>query len=89
MTNYNLINIFLNKDKSYKTHNMSIDGNKLIMYSTVIAEYAGDILILNNSKYSRTTSKYQSYLLRQSKTYFNNVIVVTNVPIDSKYLING
>lgn len=87
MTNYNLINIFLNKDKSYKTHNMSIDGNKLVMYSTVIAEYTKDILIINNSKYSRTTSKYQNYLLRRSKNCFNKIIVVTNVPIDSKYLI--
>lgn len=89
MTNYNLIHLFLNKYDSYSTHNMSIYENKLIMYSTVIAEYTKDILVINNSKYSRTTSKYQNYLLRQSKNYFNKIIVVTNVPLNSKNLING
>lgn len=89
MTNYNLIDLFLNNYILGKTHNMFIKDNKLVMYSTVIAEYKNDILVINNSKYSRTTSKYQNYLLRRSKNYFNKIIVVTNVPFDSKYLING
>lgn len=51
----------------YHTFNgttLSIEGNYLINYTTIIAERDGDIIKLNNKKYSRTTSKIQALIKR-------------------------
>lgn len=57
----------------YGRYNLRIEGDKLVNYSTIIAkrDVNGNI-ILNNHKYSRTTSKIQSYI----KNYCNVIAEV-------------
>lgn len=43
---------------------LRIDGDNLINYETIIAVRAGDIIKINNKKYSTTTSKIQSLIKR-------------------------
>ena len=47
----------------YGRYNLRIEGDNLVNYSTIIAkrEVNGGI-VLNKHKYSRTTSKIQSYI---------------------------
>ena len=80
MTNTNIIKSFMNgatcghtptRDitNGYHTFNgttLSIEGNYLINYTTIIAERDGNTIKLNNYKYSRTTSKIQSEIRRQA-----------------------
>lgn len=57
-------------------------GNKLFSYSTCIAQRLSDGRIIKNiTRYSNTTSKHQYGI-----TKFD--MIVNNVPIDSKNLIN-
>ena len=44
---------------------ISTDGARLWSYSTIIAQWSGDVVLINNTKYSRTNSKQQSELKRQ------------------------
>jgi len=78
MTNQTIITNFINgatsghtpmreiQDYYYTTKGctLSIAGNELINYTTVIATRDGDTILLNNKKYSRTTSKIQSLIKR-------------------------
>lgn len=41
---------------------ISTDGTRLWSYNTVIAQWGGDAVLINNTKYSRTTSKQQGML---------------------------
>lgn len=62
MTNRELIKSFVNGAEKGKGSNLYIDGEDLINYSTVIATRVGDIVVLNNHRYSSTTSKNQTYV---------------------------
>lgn len=78
MTNQTIITNFINGATSghtpirdiingyytFKGTTLSIDGNDLINYKTIIATRDGDTIKLNNGKYSRTTSKIQSLIKR-------------------------
>ena len=78
MTNQEVINKFLNREKGatnkrlilndyyyYEGRTLQTDGTDLINYSTIIAYFDNDnILHLNKSKYSATTSKIQYQLER-------------------------
>lgn len=46
---------------------ISTDGAKLWSYNTVIAQWGGNAVLINNTKYSRTTSKQQSALKLECK----------------------
>lgn len=47
-----------------KGNTLSIDGDKLINYTTIIAIREGNTIKLNTTKYSTTTSKIQSMIKR-------------------------
>ena len=78
MTNQEVINKFLNRERGqtnkrqilngyyyYEGRTLQTDGTDLINYSTIIAYFDNDnILHLNKSKYSATTSKIQYQLER-------------------------
>lgn len=49
---------------TYKGSTLSIEGNNLINYNTIIATRDGDTILLNEKKYSSTTSKIQSLIKR-------------------------
>lgn len=66
-----------------KALNLEYTNNKLYSYSTVIAQRLNDgRVILNDTKYSCTTSRHQYYLRYYlSKVYSENEIIkVNNVP---------
>lgn len=49
---------------TYKGSTLSIDGDYLVNYKTIIAIRLGDTILLNEKKYSSTTSKIQSLIKR-------------------------
>jgi len=53
------------KCKSYPKGRLRIEGNKLYNYDTVIAYWFSGIMLINGTKYSKTTSKHQNRLKRQ------------------------
>lgn len=51
------------------TNSVSVDGNRLFSYATCIAERVGNKIVVNETKYSVTTSKHQSYLYGALRRY--------------------
>lgn len=60
--------------------NLVSTGDKLFSYNTCIAQFNGHALILNETKYSVTTSKHQSYL---RKTVTDSGIWATTYLVDN------
>ena len=91
MTNQEVINKFLNREKGatnkrqilndyyyYEGRTLQTDGTDLINYSTIIAYFDNDnILHLNKSKYSATTSKIQYQLERLALAQDKKIIEYT------------
>lgn len=69
--------------KSARTGSVKSDKYKLFSYYTCIAQwYSEDVVILNETKYSRSTSKHQTYLNNAFETSKDiKVLKVSNVPI--------
>lgn len=100
MKNIDVINAFLNNDDEtayMSTAHVSFRGNRLWSYNTVIAEKQKsasgdwDILLLNKTKYSVTTSKHQTYLRRELEFYtskYQIVEITQDVPYNSQHLYN-
>lgn len=65
MKNSDVINAFLRRE-SAKTTNMRTDGEKLFSYGTVVAQRINGGVFVNATKYSRTTSKQTSALVRHA-----------------------
>lgn len=53
------------KCKNYPQGRLRIEGDKLYNYDTVIAYWFNGIMLINGTKYSRTTSVHQNRLKRQ------------------------
>ena len=63
MNKREIISSFVNGATSGTASNLKIDGNKLINYRTIISFRIDDgKIILNNTKYSPTTSRNQNLL---------------------------
>lgn len=87
MKNKDVIELFLQKKKANGS-NLYSDGNKLINYSTTLAQWHDNYhLIVNNTRYSVSTSKNQIWL-RGSITSERGIVVkdVYNIPIDTENL---
>lgn len=65
--------------------NLVSTGDKLFSYNTCIAQWYSNIIIYNETKYSPTTSRHQSYL-RNALTY-NIGWVVNNINFNTRDLI--
>ena len=52
--------------KDYPQGRLRIEGNKLYNYGTVIAYWFNGIMLINGTKYSRTTSVHQNRLKGQN-----------------------
>lgn len=90
MKNQNIITNFLNGHTSghtplrdiqngyytFKGSTLSIEGDKLINYNTIIAVREGNTIKLNTNKYSTTTSKIQNQIMAQAILNGLNVIKV-------------
>lgn len=82
MTNREVIDKFLVGEPG-KALNLYSTGKKLFSYFTCIAQYTGDGLIVNKTKYSVTTTKHQNILLSQVTPDF----VVRNIARNSAQLL--
>lgn len=69
MKNIEVIRTFVNGGTKAKTKNLHIDGDKLINYNTCIAVRKSGNIVINNKKYSVTTSKIQNMLRREIPSY--------------------
>ena len=76
LSNQAVINAFVN-GKEARNRNMHTDGRKLWSYYTVIAQRIESGFIMNNTKYSVSTSKVQTWTRATLRTYKT----VENVPI--------
>ena len=85
MTNQEVISKFVNFAESAATANVRSSGDKLFNYATCIAQRHEGKIIENNTRYSVTTSKMQTYLRRELSNKV--VITVTNVPIGTCNLV--
>ena len=91
MTNLQVINKFLNRERGqtnkrqilngyyyFEGRTLQTDGTDLINYTTKIAYFDNDnILHLNKSKYSATTSKIQNQLERLALAQNEKIIEYT------------
>lgn len=87
MKNIHVIEAFLEK-KTANGSNLYSDGNKLINYNTTLAQWHDNYhLIVNNTRYSASTSKNQNKLKRDT-TFERGIVIkdVYNIPIDTKNL---
>lgn len=88
MRNIEVIKQFLNKSSGNSdTGNLISDGVKLINYTTCIAEWTDSLLLVNVTKYSKSTSRIQSMLIHELKSRYA-LLAIENVPINTKYLWN-
>lgn len=89
MRNIEVIKQFLNMSSgnSY-TGNLISDGVKLFSYNTCIAEWTDDLVLFNVTKYSSSTSRIQSMMLRELQKSIHKFIFIDNVPINTQYLWN-
>lgn len=70
-----VITAFLHREKAHtqirdlmwggRGCSISTDGARLWSYDTVIAQWSEDTVLINNTKYSATTSKQQNLLKRE------------------------
>ena len=87
MKNKDVIELFLQKKKASGS-NLYSDGERLINYSTTLAQWHDNYhLIVNNTRYLVSTSTNQNWLKR-AITSERGIVVkdVYNIPIDTKNL---
>ena len=77
-----LVAAFLAGETSGVAKSLSIDGEQLAHYNTVIAERYGDKVILNYTRYSLATGKVQKMLTDAADP--SMLIYVSGVPSDTR-----
>lgn len=89
MKNVDVIELFSNR-MTGKTKNLRSDGNFLVNYSTVLAQYDDGCIIVNMTKYSSSTSTIQNKLLSMLTYDFGStyIEVVKDVPMNTSNLQN-
>ena len=82
MNNQSVIRAFAcGKPAKSSNGNLKSLGNKLVSYYTTIAQRLDDgTIVLNNTKYSVSTSKIQTQILYEL-IHCRNVVDVMNVPL--------
>lgn len=88
MKNRDLIESFVrNRHFNGRTGSMTAIDGKLFSYNTCIAQHTKDgRLIINNTRYSVTTSKQQGYL-RAAAKWHNKVECVDNIGFSTQRLV--
>jgi hypothetical protein len=72
MRNSDVIKCFL-RGLDAKGSNLYSTSEKLINYNTCIAQIVNNILIINNTFYSSTTSRHQNLLKKLAEDYFKRI----------------
>jgi hypothetical protein len=65
MTTEQVMYNFLQGATKGKASSISIDGDKLFNYNTVIAQRINGVIVINTTRYSMTTTKHQNRLRRE------------------------
>lgn len=87
MRNIEVIKQFLNKSSGNSdTKNLISNGVRLFSYDTCIAEWTDGFVLFNVTKYSRSTSRIQSMVLRELRKLIHKSVFIDNVPINTEYL---
>ena len=80
-------NFVCNRNYNGRTGSMTAQDGKLFSYNTCIAQHTKDgRLIINNTRYSVTTSKQQGYL-RRAAMHHPKVECVENIDFDTQRLV--
>ena len=89
MKNKDVIELFLHRKKA-RSSNLYSDGSRLINYHTTLAEwYSEFLLIVNDTRYSVSTSKNQTWLKRAIDKHKDIIVLpLYNIRIDTKDLID-
>jgi hypothetical protein len=79
MKNVDVVRYFVERKGNAQNYGetLRIEGNKLVNYSTTIAQFTKYGLTLNDTNYSNTTSKIQSYL--RSELFGERYFTVSNL----------
>lgn len=77
--NKDIINDFVNGKAYSHNTNLRAVGDRIINYSTTLAQRCGKKIIFNTTKYSVSTSRIQSWLRYAIEDF--DLIVVDNVPM--------
>lgn len=91
MKNSEVIDKFLDKEFNKCASSVSSKQDKLFSYNTIIAQWFGDILLVNDTRYSSTTSKIQGILIRSINSNIK-WYTVDHIPMgtnDLNYIYNG
>ena len=91
MNRNDIIKAFLDRTTdSAVASSLRIQGNKLFSYNTVIAQWEPELLIINRTRYSVTTSRQQNEVARKAHARVWNYVAITeirdNVKIDTQDL---
>lgn len=70
-----VIKKFVKMGNRCSASNLVNTGDRLIHYSTTIAQYHNGVLYFNRTKYSHSTSKIQNELLKQLNNTDNVIIL--------------
>lgn len=90
MRNRDVVKKFI--DKEYASgSNLYSSGSKLFSYNTCIAQWYNNTIIINNTKYSSSTSRHQFYLrslavIALHRPDVDEIRSVNNIEINSKKL---
>lgn len=78
MKNFDVVKSFINGNKGTGS-NLKSNGIELMNYRTVIAKNEGHFVILNNTKYSQTTSTIQNMIRRECQKQRITIIETQNL----------
>ena len=88
MKNKEVCNEFIHR-RVASGSNLVSTGDKLFSYNTCIAQFNGHALILNETKYSVTTSKHQHYLriAITNSGIWSTTCIIDNIDYNTRDLI--
>lgn len=92
MKNSEVIDKFLNKDFNTHANSVSSENNKIFSYNTIIGQWFDNVLLINITKYSVTTSKHQNYLVSEANSKGAKWHTVSDISMgtnDLTYKYNG
>ena len=84
MTNTQVIENWVRNPKTYNGNSLNVHARngKIFSYGTCLAQVREDgKIVYNATKYSRTTSKHQSYLRYALHENHKNGVTICNVPM--------
>lgn len=73
-----VIDKFISREYGSGSNCMST-GERLYSYNTCIGQWVGNVLYINTTKYSNTTTKLQNYLSFKTRNYSLGIEILDNI----------